>query len=198
MPKAVILIVVKNFYEQSCEILAGMEGKKLLLHSCCAPCSSSVLEFLTPKISTSVYYYNPCIMPEEEYKHRLSEQARLCDILGVPLVVGEYDNDAYLMRVRGLENAPEGGDRCARCFYMRLYSTAKRAKDDGYDCFCTTLTVSPHKNAELINAIGNEVGQEIGIRFIPSDFKKKNGYLRSIELSKKYGLYRQEYCGCRF
>lgn len=175
-----------------------MGDKRLLLHSCCAPCSSSVLEFLMPKIATTVYYYNPCIMPIGEYEHRLAEQRRLCDIVGAPLIEGEYDNDNYLKRVHGLENAPEGGIRCKECFYMRLYHTAKRAKEDGFDCFCTTLTVSPHKNAELINFIGAEIGRELNIQFIPSDFKKRNGYLRSIELSKRYGIYRQEYCGCRF
>lgn len=151
-----------------------------------------------PKIDVTVFYYNPCIMPSEEYEHRLSEQKRLCSILNVPLIVGEYDNESYKSVVCGLENAPEGGDRCKKCFYMRLRATAELAKKESIDYFCTTLTVSPHKNAELINAIGEEIAAEVGIDFLPSDFKKKNGYLRSIELSKEYGIYRQGYCGCRF
>lgn len=187
-----------NYYEEAEKILTHSNGKRLLLHSCCAPCSSSVLEFLTPKIDVSVYYYNPCIMPSEEYRHRLSEQRRLCDILNVPLIEGKYDNDEYLSIVHGLENAPEGGDRCSECFYMRLKNTAIKAKEGGYDYFCTTLTVSPHKNAEIINSIGHKISEEVGIEFLPSDFKKRNGYLRSIVLSKQYGLYRQVYCGCRF
>ncbi len=187
-----------KYYEEAENILSGSGGKKLLLHSCCAPCSSSVLEYLTPKIDVSVYYYNPCIMPNEEYEHRLSEQRRLCTILNIPLIEGEYDNGEYLSFVHGLENAPEGGARCAKCFYMRLKSTAVRAKECGFDYFCTTLTVSPHKNADVINSIGKRISEEVGVEFLPSDFKKRNGYLRSIELSKQYGLYRQVYCGCRF
>ena len=187
-----------NYYEQAEKILENSKGKRLLLHSCCGPCSSSVLEFLMPKIDVTVYYYNPCIMPQDEYEHRLAEQRRICDILGVPLVVGKYDNDRYLTAVSGLESAPEGGERCGKCFYLRLSETALMAKQGGYDYFCTTLTVSPHKNAEIINSIGEEIAAESGVPFLPSDFKKKNGYLRSIELSKKYGLYRQGYCGCRF
>lgn len=187
-----------RYYEQTEQILKSCSDKKLLLHSCCAPCSSSVLENLMPKINVTVYYYNPCIMPFEEYKHRLSEQRRLCGILNVPLLEGEYDNDEYLKIVKGLESAKEGGERCSECFYLRLSSSAKKAKERGFDFFCTTLTVSPHKNAEVINSIGQEIGKEVGIEFLPSDFKKKNGFLRSIELSNKYGLYRQRYCGCRF
>ncbi len=187
-----------NYYDMAQDILNGAGDMKLLLHSCCAPCSSSVLETLMPKINVTVFYYNPNIMPAEEYEHRLSEQRRLCDILGVELIEGEYDNDGYLEAVKGLEGAPEGGDRCSICFARRLLKTAQMAKRDGYDYFCTTLTVSPHKNAEVINTIGSAIACEVGVRFLPSDFKKKNGYLRSIELSKKYGLYRQGYCGCRF
>lgn len=187
-----------NFYEQAQEILDGASGKKLLLHSCCAPCSSSVLEMLMPKIDVTVFYYNPNIMPVAEYEHRLSEQKRLCDILGVKLIVGKYDEDAYLRAVKGYEDAPEGGVRCGKCFELRLYETAKVALSEGFDFFCTTLTVSPHKNAQIINDVGNEIASQTGVKFLPSDFKKKNGYLRSIELSKKYGLYRQGYCGCRF
>ena len=187
-----------NFYDKAQQILDNASGKKLLLHSCCAPCSSSVLERLIPQIDVTVFYYNPCIMPSEEYEHRLSEQKRLCEIMNVPLIVGEYDNARYVECVRGYEGAPEGGDRCKKCFYMRLYETAQKAKSEGCDYFCTTLTVSPHKNAEIINAIGEQIASEVGIAFLPSDFKKKNGYLRSIELSKQYGIYRQGYCGCRF
>lgn len=187
-----------NYYSQAEKILETSQGKKILLHSCCAPCSSSVLEFLMPKIDVTVFYYNPCIMPIEEYEHRLCEQRRLCSLLSVPLIEGEYDNDKYLAYACGLEDQPEGGARCERCFYLRLRETAKQAKSGGFDYFCTTLTVSPHKNADIINAIGGEVANEVGVQFLPSDFKKKNGYLRSIQLSKQYELYRQGYCGCRF
>ena len=187
-----------NYYDRAEEILEGAKDKKLLLHSCCAPCSSSVLEFLMPKIAVTVYYYNPNIMPQSEYERRLGEQRRLCDILGVELVEGEYRNDDYLYAVKGLEAEPEGGARCSECFTMRLRRTAELAKKGGFDYFCTTLTVSPHKNAEIINTLGEKIADEVGISFLPSDFKKRNGYLRSIELSKKYGLYRQVYCGCRF
>lgn len=187
-----------TYLEQAENLLQNTSGKKLLLHSCCGPCSTSVLEFLMPKISVTVFYYNPCIMPQEEYELRLSEQARLCEILDVELISGEYDNDRYLSLVKGLEDMPEGGNRCAKCFYMRLKETAITAKNGGYDYFCTTLTVSPHKNAKLINEIGEQIASEVGVPFLPSDFKKKNGYLRSIQLSKQYELYRQGYCGCRF
>ncbi len=188
---------MNGFYEQAVEMLEAAKGKKLLLHSCCAPCSSSVLEFLLPRIDITVYYYNPCIMPYEEYEHRLGEIRKLCGILSVPLIEGEYDNDEYLRLAKGLESAPEGGKRCENCFYMRLKKTAEEAKN-GFDMFCTTLTVSPHKNAALINEIGSAVASETGVTFLPSDFKKRNGYLRSIQLSKQYDLYRQDYCGCRF
>ena len=187
-----------KYYEQAELLLQDAKGKRVYLHSCCAPCSSSVLEFLLPKIDVTVFYYNPCIMPRGEYEHRLSEQARLCDILNVPLDEGKYDNSEYLSLVKGQESAVEGGSRCELCFYLRLKETALMAKKGGYDYFCTTLTVSPHKNADIINRIGQQIADEVGVPFLPSDFKKRNGYLRSIELSKEYELYRQGYCGCRF
>ena len=187
-----------TYLDQAELLLQNAKDKKILLHSCCAPCSTSVLEFLMPKIGVTVFYYNPCIMPRDEYEHRLSEQARLCQLLGVELISGKYDTDAYLALASGLEGVPEGGDRCIRCFSLRLKETAIMAKEGGYDYFCTTLTVSPHKNAVLINEIGQQSACEVGVPFLPSDFKKQNGYLRSIQLSKQYDLYRQGYCGCRF
>ncbi len=194
----VYTLSMARFYEEMENILSSGSVEKLLLHSCCAPCSSSVLEVLTPKTNVTVYYYNPNIMPYEEYAHRIAEQRRLCELLSVPLIEGEYDNDNYLCAVRGLENAPEGGDRCEKCFYLRLLNTANEAKKGGFDHFCTTLTVSPHKNADVINALGYEVSKQTGVEFLPSDFKKRNGFLRSIRLSEQYDLYRQVYCGCRF
>ena len=175
----------------------------LLLHSCCGPCSSYVLEALVPHFRTTVLYYNPCIAPEEEYRHRKAVQLGLIERMNaagadIGVLDAEYDHAAFLERVRGHEDDPEGGDRCALCFEQRLRRTAEEAKAGGYDRFCTTLTVSPHKNAELLNRIGRELGEEYGVPFLPSDFKKKNGYKRSIELSKEYGLYRQDYCGCEF
>lgn len=175
---------------------------RLLIHSCCAPCSSYVLEYLSDFFAITVYYYNPNIYPESEYYKRVKEQERL--IKSMPLknpvlfVEGEYEPQKYYDLVKGHENDPEGGDRCAICYRMRLEEAAKTARQGGYDYFTTTLTVSPYKNAEKINKIGSEAAEIYGVRFLPSDFKKRNGYKRSIELSGEYGLYRQDYCGCVF
>mgnify|MGYP000629755898 CR=1 FL=1 len=174
---------------------------RLLLHSCCGPCSSYVLSYLKDYFEITVFYYNPNIYPEEEYLHRLSEQSRLIDEMNkeagkeeVALIPGKWDEELFLEMVKGLEGEPEGGARCAKCFEMRLGETKKLAEEGNFDYFATTLTVSPHKNAVLINSIGEGVGGN----WLPSDFKKREGYKKSIELSKKYGLYRQDYCGCRF
>lgn len=175
---------------------------RLLIHSCCAPCSSYVLEYLSDFFAITVYYYNPNIYPESEYYKRVKEQERL--IKSMPLknpvlfVEGEYEPQKYYDLVKGHENDPEGGDRCAICYRMRLEEAAKTARQGGYDYFTTTLTVSPYKNAEKLNKIGSEAAEIYGVRFLPSDFKKRNGYKRSIELSGEYGLYRQDYCGCVF
>ncbi len=174
------------------------EKPKLLLHSCCAPCSSACIERLKNAFDITVYYYNPNMDSEQEFCVRASEQERLCKILGVGYIMEKYDVDEFFSFVKGLESEPEGGARCEKCFYLRLNKTAEVAKQKGYDYFATTLTVSPLKNAEKINRIGFLVQENTGVRFLPSDFKKNGGYLRTIELSKEYSLYRQNYCGCIF
>jgi len=174
----------------------------LLLQSCCGPCSSYVLEYLTRFFSVTVLYYNPNIYPKEEYEKRLLEQRKIISLLPVknPVSIMEcdYDENVFYNGVKGYESEPEGGARCEKCFVLRLHKTARLAKDNGFDYFGTTLTVSPHKNAQLINALGVDIGEKIGIKYLESDFKKRNGYKRSIELSKEYDLYRQDYCGCVF
>ncbi len=172
--------------------------KKLLMHACCAPCSSSCIERLKEYFDITIFFYNPNMDTLEEYTHRAEEQKRLCEILGVGCVIEEFNSDEFYCAVKGLETEKEGGSRCEKCFLLRLNKTAKFAKQRGFDYFTTTLTVSPLKNAEVLNRIGLEIEQNQGVAFLPSDFKKKNGYLRSIELSKEYGLYRQNYCGCEF
>lgn len=178
----------------------GGEVPTLLLHACCAPCSSYVLEYLSRYFSISILYYNPNIAPKEEYKKRRAELARLVSSMPlvhpVSLIPCEYDGGAFARIAKGYEDAPEGGERCERCFRLRLEEAARAAKRLGCDYFTTTLSISPLKNAGLLNAIGEEVGREIGVKHLPADFKKKNGYKRSIELSREYGLYRQDYCGC--
>lgn len=174
------------------------ERRNLLLHSCCAPCSSYVLTYLLEFFDVTLFYYNPNIQPEREYRKRADEQKRLCDLLHVPYIEGEYDTDRYLDIIKGLETESEGGARCTKCFEMRLDRTAQLATTLGIDLIATTLTVSPHKNAPLINTIGEGAASKYGIGWLPSDFKKRNGYLESIRLSKEYELYRQTFCGCSF
>lgn len=184
------------------EIKDKQPKPKLLLQSCCGPCSSYVLTYLTKYFDIYVYYYNPNIYPEQEYFKRLDTQKQLLDELPhdnvVSLVDCNYDHDEFLSVAKGFENEKEGGARCAKCFMLRLEKTAQKAKQLGCDYFGTTLTVSPHKNAEVINNIGLQLQQKYGVKFLVSDFKKKEGYKQSIQLSKQYGLYRQEYCGCEF
>jgi len=175
----------------------------LFLHSCCAPCSSYCLEYLAEYFSITVFYYNPNIFPAEEYDDRIHEQERLIKELNekgvknkIRLVCGEYRPEVFYEAVKGLEKEPEGGERCTKCFELRLYESARLAKEGGFDYFTTTLTISPLKDAERLNRIGEEAGSKFGIAFLNSDFKKKNGYRRSIELSKEHSLYRQDYCGC--
>ncbi len=171
---------------------------KLLLHSCCAPCSSACIERLKDCFDITVYYYNPNMDSGEEFSLRASEQQRLCQSLGVNCVIEEYNPDEFFSLVKGLEGAPEGGARCERCFALRLNKTAEYAKNNAFDYFTTTLTVSPLKNAKILNEVGKTAQEKFGVKFLPSDFKKKGGYQRSIELSKEYSLYRQNYCGCIF
>lgn len=174
----------------------------LLIHACCAPCSSYVIEYLSQYFHIIILYYNPNITSAEEYRYRLSEEERLINELPVKypvkLISGEYNPDVYLKAVKGLEDEPEGGKRCEVCFDLRLREAAKVCKEIGADYFLTTLTISPLKNAEKINEIGEKIAAEYGVKYLPSDFKKKNGYKRSIELSREYDLYRQNYCGCVF
>ena len=187
--------------DKEIESLHG-ERPELLLHSCCGPCSSYVLEYLTQYYKVTLLWYNPNIWPPEENDKRLHYQRKIINALGleedVSIVIPDYDHDRYLQMVSGLESEPEGGLRCTECFRMRLKEAAEAAERLGIGLYCTTLTVSPHKNAEKINTLGEEIGREHGVRFLPSDFKKRNGYKRSIELSREYDLYRQDYCGCEF
>ena len=175
---------------------------ELLLHSCCAPCSSYVIEYLSPFFSITVFFYNPNIHPEEEYKRRLGEQITLTEKIKVKneinLIIGSYEPDLFFQRVKGLEQEKEGGRRCQKCFELRLEKTAQKASQLGFPYFTTTLTVSPHKNAKLINRLGNDIASLYHLQYLFSDFKKKSGFQRSIVLSHQYKLYRQSYCGCIF
>lgn len=175
---------------------------RLFLHSCCAPCSSYVLEYLSNYFSITVFYYNPNISPKEEYEHRVEEIRRLIEemefVHPVEFVEGRYEPKEFFDMAKGLEEAPEGGERCFRCYRLRMEEAARLAKEGGYDYFTTTLTISPLKNAGKLNEIGEELGEIYEVSHLPSDFKKKNGYKRSIELSHEHGLYRQNYCGCVF
>ena len=179
---------------------------ELLLHSCCGPCSTSVIERLMPDYRLTVFYFNPCITDREEYERRKENQKAFIDAFNretpctgkVKFIEGDYNPEKYLEIVKGLEGEPEGGARCSLCFRQRLEETAKKAKQLEVDLFTTTLTVSPHKDYELISKIGKEIAEEYQIDFLDMDFKKKAGFQRSIQLAKKYGLYRQDYCGCEF
>ncbi|MCD8104002.1 MAG: epoxyqueuosine reductase QueH [Lachnospiraceae bacterium] len=178
----------------------------LLLHSCCAPCSSYVLEYLSQYFLITVLYYNPNIYPEEEYSRRVKEQRRLIAEMGekgvlpnpVNLIKGRFAPEEFYEAVRHLEQIPEGGKRCFACFRLRLGEAVKTAAEGGFDYYTTTLTISPLKNAQKINEIGEELAREYRVKWLPCDFKKRNGYKRSVELSAEYGLYRQDYCGCVF
>ena len=221
----------KNYSAELEKIMKNPEnrGKTLFLHSCCAPCSSYVLEYLRSFFKITVFYYNPNITEQEEYCKRVEEQKRLIEAFNrqaeaisavhgkaecveqgsmgesyenspyvIDVVEGDYDKNTFFTAVKGLEQCKEGGERCFVCYEMRLLETAKRAKEAGADFFTTTLTISPLKNAAKLNEIGESLASEHGVLFLPSDFKKKGGYQRSIELSKEYNLYRQDYCGCVF
>lgn len=196
----------KNYDNLLIDLLESYKNKnevpKVLLHSCCAPCSSYVIECLSKYCDLTILYYNPNISPIEEYEKRKKEQMRLIreipKVHNIDMIDCDYDNDLYEAAIKGLENEPERGSRCSVCFKLRLEKTVRLAKENNYDYFGTTLTVSPYKNSNLINEIGLELAEQYNISFLISDFKKRNGYKRSIELSKEYNLYRQNYCGCKY
>lgn len=170
--------------------------KKLLLHTCCAPCVTVPLERQQSEFEITAFFYNPNIHPEEEYSKRLNEITAWTQKTGIPIIVQKDDTERWFELIKGLENEPERGKRCTLCYRMRLEKTAIVAKEKGFDCFTTTLSISPHKNAAVINLIGNEVAAQFAVQFIEANFKKKNGFKQSVELSKKYNFYRQDYCGC--
>ncbi len=181
------------------EILSRNIKPRLLMQSCCAPCSSYVLEYIAKYFDLTLFFFNPNISPENEFKVRLEELKKFVNRAGydnVKINVPEYDSSEFFSAVRGMEDFPEGGERCRVCYELRLRKTAEVAKNGGYEYFCTTLSISPHKNAMWINEIGLSLEKEYGVKWLYSDFKKKNGYKRSIELSREYELYRQNYCGC--
>ncbi len=188
-----------DYDKEMLRILDAQRGKRLLLHSCCAPCSSYCLEQVAGPMRTTVFYYNPNLDSREEYDRRKAEQLRLLRETGLADFLDcDYAPEDYMRAVCGLEAEREGGARCTKCFELRLRRTAEEAKARGYDFFATTLTVSPLKDAARINAIGSALGEELGVAYLPSDFKKRGGYQRSIALSKEHALYRQNYCGCVF
>ncbi len=193
---------MKENYDLKCEdILHNLEGKKrLLLHSCCAPCSSYVISYLSSYFDITILYYNPNIYPYSEYLKRKNEQIRLIKEIDkvnkVEIIDCDYDNDLYEKQIKGLESEPERGKRCEVCYYLRMEKTASKAKEMGFDYFGTTLSVSPYKNSVLINEIGKKLATKYDINWLYSDFKKRDGYKKSISLSHKYNLYRQNYCGC--
>lgn len=174
----------------------------LLLHACCAPCSSACLEYLYNHFAITVFYYNPNISPKAEFDKRLFEEKRLISEMlsnaDIKVIEGDYNYNDFLEISKGLEHIREGGERCFKCYQLRLEETARLAREKGFDYFCTTLSISPLKNAQKINEIGYELAEKYGVKWLPSDFKKKEGYKRSIELSKQYNLYRQNFCGCVF
>ena len=192
----------RNYQIELDAVLKELDGqrKTLLLHSCCGPCSSYCLEYLTQYFDVTVFWYNPNILPAGEWDKRLFWQKQLLETApfcrGVKLLVPGREEEAFWQAAQGLASEREGGERCTECFRLRLSKTAAAAEQGGYDFFATTLTVSPHKDAERINTIGFALAEDLHTRWLPSDFKKRNGYLRSIQLSNEYGLYRQAWCGC--
>ncbi len=195
-----------NYQKELEKVLEKLGEEKrvpsLLLHSCCAPCSSYVLEYLSQYFHITVFYYNPNIYPESEYGKRIREQQELISKMDlknpVSFLAGEYEQEKFYEMAEGMEHLREGGARCMKCYELRLAETARRAAEGGFDYFTTTLSISPLKNAQKLNEIGVRIGREAGVEYLVSDFKKKNGYKRSVELSEEYGLYRQDYCGCEF
>lgn len=201
---------IRNYQKELEKILNGLDGQdhcapRLLLHSCCAPCSSYCMEYLRDYFQITVFYYNPNITEKEEYRKRVQEEIRLIEAYNrqesrrkIDVLEGDYEPERFLELARGLEACKEGGERCFRCYELRLRRTAELAREMGSSYFTTTLTISPLKNAAKLNEIGEALVGEYGVRWLPSDFKKRGGYQRSIELSKEYGLYRQDYCGCLY
>lgn len=195
-----------NYQKKLDEVIAKNQRENkvpsLLLHACCAPCSSYCLEYLSQYFNITVYYFNPNISIKEEYDYRLNEEKRLISLMEfknpVKIIDGDYNPKDFFDAVKGLEKEPEGGKRCIECFKLRLEASAKIAKEIGADYFTTTLTISPLKNADALNEIGSQFGEKYGVSWLYSDFKKREGYKRSIVLSKEYNLYRQNYCGCIF
>lgn len=193
-----------NYQKMSDEIIneIAKQGRvpSLLLHSCCAPCSSYILEYLSRFFNITVFYYNPNISPRDEFDKRVAEEKRLVETMTfenpVSVIVGEYDNEIFENIAKGLENLPEGGERCHRCYRLRLEKSAQMAKKMNFDFFTTTLSISPLKNSQILNQIGKEISEKYQVDYFFSDFKKKEGYKRSIQLSNEYNLYRQNYCGC--
>ncbi len=194
----------RNYQKELEKVICNLERENrvptLLLHSCCAPCSSYVLEYLSNYFAITVFYYNPNIFPEEEFQKRILEQKMLIEKMPakhkIMFVAGDYDSDKFYEMAKGMEKLPEGGERCFRCYELRLRESADLAKKGGFDYFTTTLSISPLKNAAKLNEIGEKLAEEYGVSYLCSNFKKKDGYKRSTELSKEYGLYRQDYCGC--
>ena len=184
------------------KIIKSEKTPSLFLHACCAPCSSYVLEYLSGYFNITLFYYNPNISPESELKKRFDELERLINDMPlknpVTLIAGKYDSDSFFDMAKGMEDMREGGERCFKCYELRMRETAKCARDAGFDYFTTTLSISPHKNAQKLNEIGKNLSKEFNINYLYSDFKKRGGYKRSCELSAIYGLYRQDYCGCVF
>ena len=194
----------ENFFRKYDKIVAGFGDTKpsILLHSCCGPCSSSVLEYLTQYFDVTLLWYNPNIYPQQEFDRRFKTQVKLIEDMGladkVSVLAEPRKSEDYYARIKGLENEPEGGKRCTESFRVRLLEAGRLAKHYGFDYFCSTLTLSRHKDAVRINTIGEEVGRMVGVSWLPSDFKKRDGENRSIELCEKYNVYRQLYCGCEF
>jgi predicted adenine nucleotide alpha hydrolase (AANH) superfamily ATPase len=196
----------RNYQKELDKIIQESESRsrvpRLFLHSCCAPCSSYVLEYLSQYFEITVFYYNPNISPREEYEKRVKEQERLIEeipaVNPIQMVTGPYEPQRFYEMAKGLEKEPEGGMRCKGCYRLRLEEAARLAAFGDYDYFTTTLSISPLKNARWLNEIGEELEAIYGVRHLPSDFKKRDGYKRSVELSTEYDLYRQDYCGCVF
>ena len=195
---------MENYQKKLDDIIntIGTGSPSLLLHACCAPCSSYVLEYLSQYFSITVFFYNPNISPESEYRKRTLELVRLIHEMPtkkpISFLEGNYEPERFYAMVKGLENLPEGGDRCVKCYELRMREAAEVAKLHGFDFFTTTLSISPHKNAQKLNEIGKMLENEFHVKYLYADFKKKEGYKRSIVLSKQYELYRQDYCGCIF
>lgn len=188
-----------NYDALMMEEVRKLDGKRtLLMHSCCGPCSTACIERLKDYFDITVLYYNPNIEPLEEYNKRKETQKSVLRRLNIKYMDSDYDNETFRLLTKELKDELEGGKRCTVCFSLRLKETAKRAKENSFDYFTTTLTVSPHKNSELINKLGIEIGERVGVKFLVADFKKREGYKRSIELSKEFDLYRQNYCGCLY